>query len=145
MKILRTATLIMVCLGLALPSSHVLALCMDSDGSLALVVAVAGACTGSKERGSDGEGIPAEGVGREADTVDCRDDCTDIVLGGGSAAIPPPALSGKHKLSRPIYEAVDPSDALGSSTQRASCDARFSSFAPVPERSPTCGSVVLRL
>lgn len=144
MKILRTATLIMVCLGLALPSAHALALCIDSEGNLALEVAVNGACTGSKARGNDRETTPAEGLGRAVDAVDCCGGCTDVVLGGGSAAVPPPALSGKHKPSRPTDEAVDAIYAPGNSTPRAS-GTRFSSSAPIPERPPTCGSVVLRL
>ena len=125
MKILRTATLIMVCLGLALPSAHALALCIDSEGNLALEVAINGRCTGSKTRSNDRER-------------------TDVVLGGGGAAVPPPALSGKHKPSRPTDEAVDPIYAPGNSTPRAS-GTRCSSSAPVPERPPTCDSVVLRL
>lgn len=144
MKILRTATLIMVCLGLALPSAHALALCIDSEGNLALEVAVNGACTGSKARGNDRETTPAEGLGRAADAVDCCGGCTDVVLGGTGVAIRPPVLSGKHRLSCPTDEAVDPTDAPWNSPPRAS-GTRLSSPAPMPERPPTCGSVVLRL
>ena len=144
MKILRTATLIMVCLGLALPSAHALALCIDSEGNLALEVAINGTCTGSKTRSNDRERTLAEGLGRAVDAVDCCGGCTDVVLGGGGAAVPPPALAGKHKPSRPTDEAVDPIYAPGNSTPRAS-GTRCSSSAPIPERPPTCDSVVLQL
>ncbi len=144
MKIFRTATLIMLCLGLALPSAHALALCIDSEGNLALEVAVGGACAGSRARGDDRERTPTEGLGRVVDAVDCCSGCTDVVLGGGGAAIPPPALSGKHKLSRSTDEAVDPIDAPVNSTPRAS-GTRFSSSAPIPERPAVGDSVVLRL
>ena len=144
MRIFRTATLIMLCLGLALPSAHALALCIDSDGSFALDVAVDGACSGSRARGDDRERTPAEGFGRAADSIDCRGSCTDVVLGGGGVTVPPPALSGKRGLSRPTDEAVDPIDAPGNSLPRAS-GTRFSSSAPIPERPPTGDSVVLRL
>jgi len=53
MKFFRAVTLIVVCMGLALPSAHALALCIDSDGSFALDVAVNGACSGSRARGDD--------------------------------------------------------------------------------------------
>lgn len=145
MKFFRTATLIVVCLGLALPSAHALALCIDSDGSFALDVAVDGACSGSRARGGDRERTLAEGFSRAADSIDCRGSCTDVVLGGGGVAVPPPALSGKRGLSRPTDEAVDPINAPGNSTPRASRSARFSSSAPIPERPPTGDSVVLRL
>jgi len=144
MKFFRTVILIMLCLGLALPSAHALALCMDSDGSFALDAAVGGACSGSRARGDDRERTVAEGLGSCADAVDCRSSCTDVVLGGGDAAIPPPALSGRDKLSRPTDEAIDPIDAPQNSLQRAS-DTRFSSSAPIPERPPMGDSVVLRL
>lgn len=144
MKIFGTATLIMVCLGLALPSAHVLALCIDDEGNLALEVAVDGACTGSKARGDARERTPAEGLGRTVEAVDCCGGCTDVVLGGTGAAIRPPVLSGKHRFSCPTDEAVDPTDAPGNSPPRAS-GTRFSSSAPIPERSTTCDSVVLRL
>jgi hypothetical protein len=143
MKFFRTATLIVVCLGLALPSAHALALCIDSDGSFALDVAVNGACSGSRARGDDREKTPAERFSRAADAVDCRGSCTDVVLGGG-VAVPPPALSGKRRLSRPTDEAVDPINAPGNSLPRAS-GTISSSSAPIPERSPTGDSVVLRL
>jgi len=144
MKIFRTTTLIMLCLGLALPSAHALALCIDSEGNLALEVAVGGACTGSRARSDSRERTPTDGLGRVADEVDCCGGCTDVVLGGGGAAIPPPALSGKHKLSRPTDEAIDPVDAPGNSLLRAS-DTRSSSSAPIPELPSTGDSVVLRL
>ena len=144
MKFFRVVTLIVACLGLALPSAHALALCIDSEGNLALEVAVGGACTGSRTRSTDRERIPTEGLGRVTDTVDCGGGCTDVVLGGGGAAIPPPALSGKHKLSRQTDAAVDPIDAQGNSLPRASA-ARSGSFAPGPERLPSGDSVVLRL
>ena len=144
MRFFRTATLITLCLGLALPSTHALALCIDSEGNLALEVAVGGACAGSRTRGTDRERLPGEGLGRVKDAVDCCG-CTDVVLGGGSAAVPPPALSGKQKLSRPTDEAADPTDVSGNSTPRAFRGARCSSSAPVPERPPTGDSVVLRL
>ena len=144
MKFFRTATLIMLCLGLALPSAHALALCIDSEGNLALEVAVGGACTGSRTRGDGRERTPTEGLGRVADAVDCCGGCTDVVLGGGGVAVPPPALSGKHKLSRPTDEAVDPIDAPRNSLARAT-GARCSSSAPVPELPTTGDSVVLRL
>ncbi len=144
MRFFRAATLIVVCLGLALPSAHALALCIDSEGNLALEVAVGGVCTGSRARGDDRERTPTEGLGRMADAADCCGGCTDVVLGGGGVAIPPPALSGKHKLSRSTDEAVDPIDAPVNSTPRAS-GTRFSSSAPIPERPPTDDSVVLRL
>jgi hypothetical protein len=143
MKFFRTATLIVVCLGLALPSAHALALCIDSDGSFALDVAVNGACSGSRARGDDREKTPAERFSRAADAVDCRGSCTDVVLGGG-VAVPPPALSGKRGLSRPTDEAVDPINAPGNSLPRAS-GTISSSSAPIPERPPTGDSVVLRL
>jgi hypothetical protein len=143
MKFFRTATLIVVCLGLALPSAHALALCIDSDGSFALDVAVNGACSGSRARGDDRERTPAERFSRAADAVDCRGSCTDVVLGGG-VAVPPPALSGKRGLSRPTDEAVDPINAPGNSLPRAS-GTISSSSAPIPERPPTGDSVVLRL
>jgi hypothetical protein len=144
MKLFRTATLIMLCLALALPSAHALALCIDSDGSFALDVAVNGACSGSRARGADREKASAEGFSRAADAVDCRGSCTDVVLGGRGIAVPPPAVSGKGGLSRPTDEAVDPIDAQASSLPRAS-DTGFSSFAPGPERFPGGDSVVLRL
>ncbi len=144
MKIFRTATLIMLCLGLALPSGHALALCIDSDGSFALDVAVDGACSGSRARGDDRERTPAEGFSRAADSIDCRGSCTDVIIGGGGVAVPPPALSGKRGLSRQTDEAVDPICAPGNSLPRAS-GTRFSSSAPIPERPPTGDSVVLRL
>ena len=143
MKIFRTATLIMLCLGLTLPSAHALALCIDSDGSFALDVAVNGACSGSRARGDDRERTPAEGFTRAADAVDCRDSCTDVVLGGG-VAVPPPVVSGKRGLSRPTDQAIDPIDAPGNSRPRAS-GTRSSSSAPIPERPPTGDTVVLRL
>ncbi len=144
MKIFRTATLIMLCLGLALPSGHALALCIDSDGSFALDVAVNGACSGSRARDDDREKTPAGEFSRAADAVDSRGSCTDVVLGGGGVAVPPPALSGKRGLSRPTGEAVDPINVPGNSLPRTSCT-RFSSSAPIPERPPTGDSVVLRL
>ena len=144
MKFFHTTTLIVVCLGLALPSAHVLALCIDSEGNLALEVAVDGACSGSMARGDGREKAPTEGLGRAAAAVDCCGGCTDVVLGGGGAAVPPPELSGKHKLSRPTDEAVDPIDAPGNSLPRAP-GTRADSSAPVPERPPTGDSVVLRL
>ncbi len=146
MKIFRKAMLLMICLGLALPSAHALALCKDSDGSFALTVAVDGACTGPRAGGDDREGAPAEGFGRETGAVGCRGNCTDVILGGGGgAAIPPPAFSWKQNLSRPTCEAVDLVDALGNSTPRVSRGSEFSSSAPIPERPSTCDSVVLRL
>lgn len=145
MKVLRTATLIMLCLGLALPSAHALALCMDSDGSFALDAAVGGACSGSRARGDDRERIPAEEYSRAADAVDCRSSCTDVVLGGSGVAVPPPVLSEKSGLSRPTDEAVDPIDAPGGLPPRASRGPRCSSCAPILERPPTGDSVVLRL
>ena len=145
MKVFRTATLIMLCLGLALPSAHALALCIDSDGSFALDVAVDGACSGSRARGVDRGRTLTAGLSRVADAVDCCGGCTDVVLGGGGAAIPPPELSGKHKLSRPTDEAVDPIDVPEDSAPRASRAARCDWSAPIPERSPTGDSVVLRL
>jgi len=144
MKFFRAVTLIVVCLGLALPSAHALALCIDSDGSFALDVAVNGACSGSRARGDDRERTPAEGFSRVADAVDCRGSCTDVVLGGGGVAVPPPAVSERRGLSRPTDEAVDPIDVPGSSLPRA-LGTRFSPSAPVPERPPTGDSVVLRL
>ena len=144
MKIFRAATLIMLCLGLALPSAHALALCIDSDGSFALDVAVGGACSGSRERRDDGERTPAEELGPAADAVDCRGSCTDVVLGGGGVAVPPPAVSGKRGLSRPTDQAVDPIDAPGNSLPRTS-GTILSSSAPTPERPPAGDSVVLRL
>ncbi len=144
MRFFRTATLIMLCVGLALPSAHALALCIDSDGSFALDVAVNGACSGSRARGDDRERTPAEGFSRAADAVDCRGSCTDVVLGGGGVAVPPPAVSERRGLSRPTDEAVDPISVPGNSLPRA-LGTRFSSSAPVPERPPTGDSVVLRL
>ncbi|MEA3409554.1 MAG: hypothetical protein U9Q95_04325 [Candidatus Eisenbacteria bacterium] len=144
MNTFRRATLIILCLGMALPSAHALALCMDSEGNVALEVAVGGVCSGSRARGNDTDRAPAGGFGRAADVVDCCGGCTDVVIGGGGAAVPPPALSGKHKLSRPGDEAVDPIDARGSLLPRAS-GTRLSSSAPIPERPSTSGSVVLRL
>jgi len=144
MKFFRTAILIVVCLGLALPSAHTLALCIGSDGSFALDAAVGGACSGSRARGDDRERTPAEGFSRAVDAVGYRGSCTDVVLGGGGVAVPPPALSGKRGLSRPTDEAVDPICAPGNSLPRAS-GTRFSSSAPIPERPPTGDSVVLRL
>ena len=144
MKIFRTAILIMVYLGLALPSAHEFALCIDDEGNLALEVAVGGACTGSQARRDARGRTPAEGLGRAADAVDCCGGCTDVVLGGTGAAIRPPVLSGKHGLSCPTDEAVDPTDAPWSSPPRAS-GTRFSSPAPILERPTTCDSVVLRL
>jgi hypothetical protein len=145
MKVFRTATLIMLCLGLALPSAHALALCIDSDGSFALDVAVDGACSGSRARGVDRERTPTAGLSRAADEADCRGNCTDVVLGGGGVAVPPSALSGKHSLSRPTDEAVDPIDVAEDSAPRASRAARCDWSAPISERSPTGDSVVLRL
>ena len=144
MKIFRTATLIVLCLGLALPSAHALALCIDSDGSFALDVAVNGACSGSRARGDDRERTPAEGFTRAADAVDCRGSCTDVVLGGGGVAVPPPVVSGKRGLSRPPDQAIDPIATPGNALPRAS-GTRLSSSAPIPERPPTGDSVVLRL
>lgn len=145
MKFFRTVILIVLCLGLALPSAHALALCMDSDGSFALDVAVDGACGGSRARGDDRERTPPEGYSRAADAVDCRGSCTDVVLGGGDAAIPPPSFSAKHKLSRSIGRTIDTSYAPGNSMQHASRGARCSSSAPIQERPPMGDSVVLRL
>jgi len=146
MKVFRTATLIMLCLGLALPSAHALALCIDSEGNLALEVAVGGVCTGSRARGDDRGRTPTEGFSRAADAFDCCGGCTDVVLGGGGgAAVPPPVLSGKHGLSRPTDEAVDPIDVPEDSAPRASRAARCDWSAAIPERSPTGDSVVLRL
>ena len=144
MKLFRTATLIMLCLGLSLPSAHALALCMDSEGNIALKVAVGGVCSGSNARGNARERTPAEGLGRVTDEVACCGVCTDVVLAGGGAAVPPPGLSGKHKLSRQTDEAVDPIDVPGSSLPRASAT-RFNTSAPAPERPSTGDSVVLRL
>ena len=144
MKFLRTATLIVLCLGLALPSAHALALCIDSDGSFALDVAVNGACSGSRARGDDRERTPAEGFTRAADAVDCRGSCTDVILGGGGVAVPPPVVSGKRGLSRPPDQAIDPIATPGNALPRAS-GTRLSSSAPIPERPPTGDSVVLRL
>ena len=144
MKIFRTATLILVCLGLALPSAHVLALCIDSDGSFALDVAVGGACSGSRARDNDRERTHADGFSRSVDAVDCRGGCTDVVLGGGGVAVPPPVLSGRHGLLRPTDEAVEPIDAPGNSLPRA-FGTRSNLSAPIPERPPTGDSVVLRL
>ncbi len=143
MKIFRTATLIMLCLGLVLPSAHTLALCVDSDGSFALDAAMDGACSGSRARDDDREKTPAGGFSRAAAVIDSRGSCTDVILGGG-VAVPPPALSGKRGLSRPMGEAVDPINAPGNSLPRAS-GTIFSSSAPIPERPPTDDSVVLRL
>ena len=144
MKIFGTATLIMVCLGLALPSAHVVALCIDSEGNLALEVAVDGACAGSRARGDARERTSAEGLGRAADAVGCCGGCTDVVLGGTGAAIRPSVLSGKQGLSCPTDEAVDPIHAPGDLPPRAS-GTRSSSSAPIPERSTTRDCVVLRL
>ena len=144
MKIFRTATLIMLCLGLTLPSAHALALCIDSDGSFALDVAVNGACSGSRARGDDRERTPAERFSRAADAVDCRGSCTDVVLGGGGVAVPPPVVSGKRGLSRPTDEAVDPITAPWNALPHAS-GTRLKSSAPIPKRPPTGDTVVLRL
>ena len=144
MKIFRATTLIMLCLGLALPSAHALALCIDSEGNLALEIAVGGACSGSRARGDDRERTPAEGFSRVADAVDCRGSCTDVVLGGGGVAVPPPTLSGRRGLSRTPDEAVDAINTPGNSLPRSS-GTRFSSSAPIPERPPRGDSVVLRL
>ncbi len=38
MKLFRRATLIILCMGLALPSAPALALCMDSEGNVPVVV-----------------------------------------------------------------------------------------------------------
>jgi hypothetical protein len=145
MKTFRTATLIAVCLGLALPGAHALALCIGCDGSLALDVAVDGACTGTKTQGHSTARTPAEGLGCTTDAVDGCGGCTDVVLSGGGAAIPPTAVSGKVRPSRTTDETTNPADALGDSHPRACSGASSSSYAPVSGRPPQCRSVVLRL
>jgi hypothetical protein len=143
MKILRTATVVAVCLWLVLPSTHVLALCIDSDGSLALEVAVDGACTGSNPRG--GSRTPEQEVALAANAVDCCGDCTDVVLSGGGAAIPPHTASAKHKLERQTDMAAEPAAAHGCSQLRATPGTRPGSSASIPGRHPSWDSVVLRL
>ncbi len=145
MKIFREATIVAVCLGLALPSAHAIALCIDCDGSLALKVAVDGACAGTKPNGSDTARLPAEGPGCAVDTGEDCGGCTDVVLRGGGAAIPPQAAPGKVGPSRATDEATNPADAAGDAMLRG-CDGPSSgSSSPVSGRPPRCRFVILRL
>ncbi|MCD4691212.1 hypothetical protein K8S17_07105 [bacterium] len=149
MTIFRTAMLIMICLGLAMHGTHALALCMDGDGSLALELVVDGACAGSSAgsntRAESGQRTSAAGLGRSAEAVGLCGGCTDVVLGGGSVAISPSVFSGKYKSARRFDGAVDLVDVPRSLTLRAPRAATLSSYAPISERPPTHGSVVLRL
>jgi hypothetical protein len=144
-KVLRTATTIAVCLWLILPSTHALALCIDSDGSLALEVAIDGACTGSRGGAKERGGAAARGLGPAADSLDCCGGCTDVVLGGDGTAIPAKSLSGTPKLTHPVEKAADATDAPRISQPRTCGGTRFGPFAPISGRSPTRDSVVLRL
>jgi hypothetical protein len=144
-KILRTATVIAICLWLALPSSHALALCIDSEGSVALEVAIDGACTGSRAGGA-GSGRSAErGVDLTADAYDCCGGCTDVVLGRDGVVIPAQSVSGKQRPARPIEKVADAADAPRISPPIARGATASGPCAPISERSPIRDSVVLRL
>lgn len=136
--------LIVISLWLALPSAHAIAICMDSNGGVALGLAVDGACAGSRARGDAAERILADGLTRTADAAACHRNCTDIVLGGGRVAVPPPASSGKHRLSRPTDEAVDPMDGCASPFVPTSAERSSDSSVPTQEQSRISRSVVLK-
>ena len=145
MKLLRTVILIVVSLGLALPSAHALALCIDSDGSVALEVAVDGVCTGTKTQGRNDGRTAAEGLGLTVDAVDGCGGCTDVVIRGGGAAVPPPDLSVKSRHSRATDETTNPVDVLSDPRMRGANASGCCSSTLVPERPDACGFVVLRL
>jgi hypothetical protein len=145
MRVLRTTILMVVCLGLALPSSHALALCIDSDGSLALEVAVDGACTGAKTQGRDAARTQTHGFGFAVDTVVVCDGCKDVVIRGSSVATPPTSTSEKSRPSRATDEAVAPVDATSGLRRSGLAGAARSSSAAVQELPVPCDSVVLRL
>ncbi len=145
MKVLRTAALIAVCLGLMLPSAHALALCIDSDGSLALEVAVDGACGGAKTRNHKTARQQAEGASFMATAVSGCGACTDVVLRGSGAVVPLPDASDRSRHLRATDETAIPVDPFVESRPGGCSSAGSSSSTPIVELPDTRGSAVLRL
>ena len=142
----RIMTLIVICLRLALPSNHALALCIDGEGHLALEVAVDGACSGSRTvRYDDVQSVPEDGLsgGRRADV--CCVDCTDIVLGSSGPMVLSSGHSARRTLMRPNDDALACVAVTAASMSRAVTEPRYNPDVPVPERPSICSSEVLRL
>jgi hypothetical protein len=142
----RIALVLLMCLGLALPSARGIALCIGCDGSVALEMAVDGACARSQSRSccppmSGGEEIAShqqriEAHGRHGSSHDA--------LPGRDAAPPAEMFSGKRKLSGLDSGAVV-TDAVAVPFEQPTTEAkdtRTSGDTPFP---PFLSTVVLQL
>lgn len=141
---IRLVVTALVCLGLGLPSAHGIALCIDSDGSVAVEAVVDGACVGSQE-GCRGESTAStDELGPQARTHGHCDDCRDVVLSADELGPPLLKDSSAHRFERPVgteftsceqpHEDRDPVSAVGPASAPGP-----------PHRAPPCSTTVLRL
>ena len=109
MYAVRIATVLLGCLGLALPSAPGIALCIGGDGDVELKRATHAVCAGT-EPGGRGHGATACGFDRGFEAVDQSRDCHDVVLSRDVATSPPTSASEKHRPQQSLAEAAAGAD-----------------------------------
>ena len=103
MQAVKAVVIILICLGLVVPSAHGLALCVGCDGSVALEIAIDGACAGARSAACCGRAPCGEDALQHRLVVEAHavhDGCRDTLL-GRDAAHPPNTLSAKRLVPRP--------------------------------------------
>lgn len=106
MNAVRTATLLLVCLGLALPSAPGIALCI---GDVDVKAPTDAACAG-RESGGCKQSTDARESHRGLEAVDESRDCRDVILRRDIATSPPKTVSEKHRPHQSLAEAVGDAD-----------------------------------
>jgi hypothetical protein len=108
MQAVRAVATLLICLGLVVPSAHRLALCVGCDGSVALEIAIDGACAGALPGACCSQAMCMEESASHRTGIAARPDhegCHDVPL-GRDAVSPSVALSAKRLVSRPGSDAV---------------------------------------
>jgi hypothetical protein len=101
----RTATILLVCLGLALPSAPGIALCIGADGDVELVGASHASCAGEESGSCDRSSDRACKSDRGLEAVEQSRDCRDVIVSRDIAASPPSLSSEKHRSHQPLAQA----------------------------------------
>jgi hypothetical protein len=102
---MRTVTVLLVCLGVALPSAPGIAICLGGDGDSDLTGAGHASCARAEPGGCERGAAVCESD-RALESVDEFRDCRDVILSRDFATSPPKPASEKHRSQHPLSDAV---------------------------------------
>jgi len=112
MNAVRTATLLLVCLGLVLPTAPGIAICIGDAGDVDVGTSTHSACRGRESDACERSTDVCESQ-RGLEAVDESRDCRDVILRRDFATSPPKPASEKHRSQHLLGDAVGVAECRG--------------------------------